>query len=214
VTDEVLRTLKKAGTLHALFQVRSTDGFWAATDAEIRQLMLIRTPVTDEGLKELAGLKSLQVLYLNGPKVSDAGLKALAGLMSLRTLGLAGARVTDAGLKEIAGCKSMQALYLGGTRSTDASLKVIAGFKSLHTLRMEGTGVSDEGLRQLKGLPLRELVWGKGGLTDARLRLLRELNLLHALPLAEVLFNARRPSAPEQVYSLNLSGSQVTGGRR
>src|SRR5260370_12405257 len=35
--------------------------------------------------RELADLKSLQALYLNGTKVTDAGLKELAALKSLQT---------------------------------------------------------------------------------------------------------------------------------
>ena len=38
------------------------------------------TQVTDAGLKELAGLKQLQVLDLAHTRVTDAGLKELAGL--------------------------------------------------------------------------------------------------------------------------------------
>ena len=43
------------------------------------------TKVTDAGLKELAGLKSLQSLNLGHTKVTDAGLKALAGLKDLQS---------------------------------------------------------------------------------------------------------------------------------
>jgi hypothetical protein len=42
----------------------------------------------DAGLKELAGLESLEYLRLGGTKVTDAGLKELAGLQSLKDLGL------------------------------------------------------------------------------------------------------------------------------
>ena len=44
--------------------------------------------MTDAGLKELAGLKSLQTLNLSNTKVTDAGLKELAGLKSLQALDL------------------------------------------------------------------------------------------------------------------------------
>src|SRR5580700_9052173 len=49
-------------------------------------LCLNLTKITDEGLTELAGLKSLQALYLAGTEVTDAGLKELAGRKSLLTL--------------------------------------------------------------------------------------------------------------------------------
>jgi hypothetical protein len=40
-------------------------------------LNLVRTKVTDAGLKELAALKGLKVLDLSSTKVTDAGLKEL-----------------------------------------------------------------------------------------------------------------------------------------
>jgi internalin A len=60
------------------------------------------TTATDAGLKELAGLTSLQFLHLDITKVTDTGLKELAGLKSLHKFGLDSTNVTDAGLKELA----------------------------------------------------------------------------------------------------------------
>src|SRR5262249_54974808 len=79
------------------------------------------TTVTDPGLKELAGLKQLQTLYL-GTKVTDAGLKHLAGLKQLHSLYLSDTRVTNAGLKHLAGLKQIQRLGLWGTGVTEAGL--------------------------------------------------------------------------------------------
>src|ERR1043166_1521195 len=72
-------------------------------------LSLWQTKVTDAGLKELAGLKSLHSLLVDGTEVTDAGMKELAGLQNLRSLALGG-NVTDAGLQELAGLKNLQAL--------------------------------------------------------------------------------------------------------
>src|ERR1700677_1350152 len=58
-------------------------------------LCLYRTQIADAGLKELAGLTSLQSLSLHGTKVTDAGLKDLAGLKSLQLLDLGQTGVTD-----------------------------------------------------------------------------------------------------------------------
>ena len=60
-------------------------------------LSLNATNVTDAGLKELAGLKSLQALNLNNTQVTDAGLKELTGLKSLQTVILTATQVTAAG---------------------------------------------------------------------------------------------------------------------
>ena len=64
-------------------------------------LNLWDTGVTDAGLKDLAGLKSLQSLALGGTPVTDAGLKELAGLTSLQSLYLYDTKVTDAGVAEL-----------------------------------------------------------------------------------------------------------------
>ena len=52
-------------------------------------------------------------LYLRGTGVTDTGLKELAGLKSLHMLHLSRTQVTDAGLKELAGLKRLHMLYLG-----------------------------------------------------------------------------------------------------
>jgi internalin A len=62
---------------------------------------LADTNVTDAGLKELAPLKNLTILYLNETKVTDAGLKELAPLKNLTWLNLRDTQVTDTGLKEL-----------------------------------------------------------------------------------------------------------------
>ena len=56
---------------------------------ELRELWLSGEAVTDPGLGESAGLKSLEILLLGGvPKITDVGLKSLAGLTELRLLEL------------------------------------------------------------------------------------------------------------------------------
>src|SRR5262249_15392151 len=59
------------------------------------------TKVTGAGLKELAGLKQLQRLYLESTKVTDAGLKELAPLTHLQWLHLENTKVTDAGANNL-----------------------------------------------------------------------------------------------------------------
>ena len=81
-------------------------------------LFLSYTKVTDAGLKELAGLKSLQSLYFALTPVTDTGLKELAGLDTLRVLPLSGTTVTGVELKHLAGLKSLQYLALTGTGVT------------------------------------------------------------------------------------------------
>jgi len=61
------------------------------------------------GLKEVAGVKSLQTLFLNGTKVTDAGLVHLHRLAELKTLNLQQTPVTAQGIaalhKALPGCR-------------------------------------------------------------------------------------------------------------
>src|ERR1700685_2861981 len=50
----------------------------------IEEMVLNDTPVTDEWLKVLSGLKNVYTLNLSGTKVTDAGIKELATLKSLK----------------------------------------------------------------------------------------------------------------------------------
>jgi hypothetical protein len=132
------------------------------------------TKMTDAGLKELAGLKSLQALYLAGTQVTDAGLKEIAGRKSLQTLDVRRTQVTDAGLKELAGLKSLQRLYLNHCDETDAGLKELAGLKNLQILNISASDVTDAGLKEVAGLKsLKSLImWGTkatpGGIAELR----------------------------------------------
>ena len=79
-------------------------------------LSLRYTELTDAGLKELAGLKSLQTLDLYHTQVTDVGLKELAGLKSLQALDLGETKVTDGGVHELQqalpGCRITRSKHL------------------------------------------------------------------------------------------------------
>lgn len=57
--------------------------------------------VTDEWLKNLQGLKHIEVLSVRSPNVSDKGLMHLKALPNLMHLNLVDTEVTDAGLQEL-----------------------------------------------------------------------------------------------------------------
>jgi hypothetical protein len=71
--------------------------------------LAVTAPVTDEALKELAGLKNLTYLDLANAKVTDDGLKCLTGLKKLKVLRVAGSKVTIEGAiqfrKAVPGCE-------------------------------------------------------------------------------------------------------------
>jgi internalin A len=159
--------------------------------------LFLPSQVTDAGLKEIAGLKSVQLLSIGDvvvaagmapaePKVTDAGLKELAGLAKLQTLYLTGAKVSDAGLKELAALKTLQWLFLDATQVTDAGLKELGELKALHALFLAETGVTDAGLKELAALKsLHTLDLSSTQVTDAGMKELAGLKDLQALNVTD-----------------------------
>jgi Leucine Rich repeat len=104
----------------------------------------------DDGLAHLAGLKSLDSLYLKDTKIGDAGLAHLAGLSKLETLNLDGTRVTDAGLTQLARLPKLKTLSLCRTVITDAGLAQIAGLKACREVMLEDTKTTQAGIASLR----------------------------------------------------------------
>ena len=100
-------------------------------------------------------LEEVTRLVLNGTKkVTDGGLKEVAKLKQLKGLYLEGTEITDAGLKEVAKLKQLNFLALNLTQITDAGLKEVAKLKQLRFVNLEDTTVTESGVAQLqKALP-------------------------------------------------------------
>jgi Leucine-rich repeat (LRR) protein len=152
VTDGMLQALREAGWLHLLPLATAQYARRATADDQIYSMNFTRTPITNAGLKELRGLKSLASLYLGNTAVTDEGLKEVKHLEGLSTLNLMLTKVTDTGLKELKGLKKLTRLDLNNTKVTDEGLKQLKDLESLVTLDLTITKVTDEGLKELKGL--------------------------------------------------------------
>ena len=90
---------------------------------EVTRLVLNGTKkVTDAGLKEVAKLKQLKGLYLEGTDITDVGLKEVAKLKQLNFLALNLTQITDVGLKEVAKLKQLRFVNLEDTKVTKAGV--------------------------------------------------------------------------------------------
>ena len=107
--------------------------------------------VTDEGVRHLAKLPSLEHLDLTGTSVTDAGLQVLRHLPRLRTLSLAWNHVTGEGVGVLAHCDELEDLSLWVPQAGDAALRALAGKRKLHHL---GIALTDAGLPLLHELPV------------------------------------------------------------
>lgn len=132
--------------------VTDADIAGAPQPARLKNISLCRTSVTDTGLAQLAGCKSLEWLDLSGTAVSDEGLKTFAKNAGLKQLFLEGAEVTAASVPTIAGFKQLQELDLSGLPIQDEDLKQIGPLRLLQTLYLTGCPITDNGLEHLRGL--------------------------------------------------------------
>jgi hypothetical protein len=162
---ESLEALKKLG-----LEVTATDGGIDVTtnsnftDGTVPYLvkalpgithLRLWSPVTDEGLRHLAGLKKLKALALLYPEpgaIDGSGLAGLAGLTNLESLELNHTDITDAALVHLRGLKKLKKLKLTETPVGDAGIKNLTGLNALDELWIENTQVTDAGLAHLKAL--------------------------------------------------------------
>jgi hypothetical protein len=156
-------------------------------------LDLSMTTVDDEGLKELAHFKSMQVLLLGLAKgVSDRGMKELAALTNLQSLKLNNTSVSDKGLKDLVTLTKLRHLNLHNTKVTDDGVEHLLTLKDLQCLVLSGTKITDRATKTLVKLTkLESLAVGGDGatrriaITDASLKELARLENLQALDLNE-----------------------------
>jgi uncharacterized membrane protein/mono/diheme cytochrome c family protein len=80
------------------------------------------TAVTDKAMKEIAGLKHLNKLYLEHTAISDEGIAALSPMANLEYLNLIGTKVSDASIAKLAELKSLRSLYLWKSAITDSGI--------------------------------------------------------------------------------------------
>jgi hypothetical protein len=91
--------------------------------ADLQELNLRRTLITDKGVASLKDLGRLRVLTLSENRISDAGLESLKNLKSLQVLALSRTDITDAGLPALYGLTELHAIYLSHTRVTPDGIK-------------------------------------------------------------------------------------------
>lgn len=91
---------------------------------------------------------AIDLMY--NPEVSDSTLEQVAKLKSVTELYLQGTRITDDGLKHISALTNLQKLDLAETGVTDAGLQHLTGLSSLKHLDLTDTKVTAEGVAMLK----------------------------------------------------------------
>jgi hypothetical protein len=148
--------------------------------------------VDDLAAARMARYRSLRQLGLLDSGITDEGLKSIATLTHLRRLSLRSTVITDAGIAHLRNLPHLEHLELRATRVGDETLGHLAEIGTLTRLDLHGSGLpgailgrrfTAEGLRHLRRLPRLRTLW----LTNLRLNggfgVLRELPQLRGLTL-------------------------------
>lgn len=119
----------------------------------IKELDVSYTAVTDDGLKNVAEIRGLDALELNGLEgVTDKSLEYLLPL-KLYLLSLDSTRVTDAGVVKLTAIPTLHVLSLTGCENiTDRSVLAFKDHPKMTNLSVSSTKVSSKALGQLTGL--------------------------------------------------------------
>lgn len=122
--------------------------------------------ISTQGLRQLAGLRHIELLDLYGNSINDKTTKWLQGFENLRDLDLSLTPVSDAGLQQLASLKRLNHLHLlysegfAGPKITNAGVQHLSELNQLSRLNLVGAKVTDDGvddlmrLRKLKHLTL------------------------------------------------------------
>ena len=188
---------------------------------QIWGLDLRNTNVTDEGLRQLQGMPSLEQLTLgndvqvirqfNPPAspITDAGLVHLRKLDQLRNLTLNGLPITDQGLAVIEDLPNLGGLYLSRTKVKGAGLSRFKSLPKLAVLYLDRSAASDAAMSQLAGASnLQLLSLNQVSLTADGLKPLKALPRLHQLEITGC------GLLDEEVQDLQMSKPQLKIERR
>jgi hypothetical protein len=117
---------------------------------EVTGVQLMDTAVTDDDLRHLAAVPTIEYVNLSRTKITDAGLVHLRVCPKLNMLQLDGMSITDAGLEELSRHQGLQSLSLSNTKISDAGLVHLAKLPKLKELWLRGTAITDAGYKQLQ----------------------------------------------------------------
>ncbi len=157
----------------------------------------------NEGVAELAELKSLEVLGLSSRAVTDEGIAHLAELRSLRQLSLFCPKVQGPGLAHLAKLPGLERFVTGAVRLGDRGVAYLKGCTSLKRLELSNIGLTDAGMAHFSGMTgLEELDLLANNITNRGLEHLKPLRRLKALGLAKTQVNGNAVFTLKELKSL------------
>ncbi len=131
---------------------------------QLEVLSLVRVPVGDAQLSQLAAHVDLKMIDLQESQVTGQGLRALTVLSRLVNLVLNDTNVGDEGAAQLAKCIQLEFLALNNCQLTDSGVQQLASLPRLGWLEIRDNKLlRDEGLNELgKSQSLKRLVVTNG----------------------------------------------------
>ena len=135
------------------------------------------TSITDAGVAHLAGLKNLKNVHISWSKITDESLVLLSSLPKIEELSLQDNHFSDAGFLRLKGQNTLKQLATGqgSFEVTDEGLIHLKEFKNLSLVDLQNSKVTAQGLYRLKGMPSLKTLWISGTpITDKELESFRQ----------------------------------------
>lgn len=184
LSDAGIQQLSQLTKLRRLELGNTSSGSAQITDASaralsqmpvLRELIIPQTAMTEEGIRMLGNIRTLERLDLSLTEASDESLSSFAGLEKLRWLRLRSTSVQGPGLQYLARCKNLETLHLSELSPFNCDeLKHLVGHTSLKELILSGTRLDARAISHLKGYSNLELLeMNECGVGEADLRALK-----------------------------------------
>ena len=205
--DEVVRQLAALPNLESIKGLSYLSAEGMKTLARFRNLKCLHVTLKSRrqgyygptGLSHLAGLGSLEELFINSDSLSEADLACLESLGCLKELNIGSKNLTDQNLASISKLDQLESLSFsvlagaGVSKISKSGLNQLNGLSNLHYLQVNvwgnaaKTGPADELMLDLSGLKkMKDMNLSGLSLQDSDLAFLEHLPLLESLMIQPI----------------------------
>jgi len=189
MSDDKLKTLPRDTRELDLVASDVTDeGIKYIVDLPLTYLRLDACNITDAGLKQLNKIKTLQILFVgDNPNITRDGVSGLSELPNLDFISLNGSALSDDDLEVVSHMKTLRRVSLGAMKNvTGTGLVHLKSLPHLVSLRLSGIDFSPAGVKQLGELTRTEDLEARTAKIDGNfINALLAIKNLEALNLSE-----------------------------
>ncbi len=203
-----------------IIQTKFNDA-WVPHVAKFKNLKTLRVTnngkLTDAGMEQLAGLKSLEQFSFVGTQITGKSYAKFEGFTKLTRVSHRGSSIDDDGLKEL--CEhlpNLESVSLAHAKFTDAGAVHLARLTKLKGLEL-GAHATPAALKHITELPLEYLQLGEGFDKSESLPIIQGIKTLKRLTLTNCKSTTdddlKLLATMKQLETLELGGLPLTDER-